>query len=158
MNLYFCHAQRPSIVRSQIIFFFNHFAGIAQYLAECGFRATGMFAQFIQDFLFLNGYNTCFQLLHILADVCHGLTQFAGNGAKELSFLRKKGVLIVSSGNIIHNLRYMAYMNEKPLDWALEFDAKSTELINKGDHASLINYKSLGSSAEISVSVRPTRR
>ncbi len=71
--------------------------------------------------------------------------------AKELSFLRKKGVLIVSSGNIIHNLRYMAYMNEKPFDWALEFDAKSTELINKGDHTSLINYKSLGSSAEISV-------
>lgn len=71
--------------------------------------------------------------------------------AKELSFLRRKGVLIVSSGNIVHNLRYGAYMNEKPFDWALEFDAKSEELINKGDHASLINYKSLGSAAEISV-------
>lgn len=71
--------------------------------------------------------------------------------AKELSYLRKKGVLIVGSGNIVHNLRYMAYMNEKPLDWALEFDAKSEELMNKGDHASLINYKALGSAAEISV-------
>lgn len=71
--------------------------------------------------------------------------------AKELAFLRRKGVLIVSSGNIVHNLRYMAYMNKKPLDWALEFDAKVEELINSGDHTSLINYKKLGSSAEISV-------
>lgn len=71
--------------------------------------------------------------------------------AKELSYLRKKGVLIVSSGNIVHNLRYMAHMYSKPFDWALEFDAKTEELMNKGDHQSLINYKSLGSSAEIAV-------
>jgi len=71
--------------------------------------------------------------------------------AKELNYLRKKGVLIVGSGNIVHNLRYMAYAYEKPLDWALEFDAKSEELMNKGDHAALINYKTLGSAAEISV-------
>jgi len=71
--------------------------------------------------------------------------------AKELLFLRKRGVLIVSSGNIVHNLRYMRYMYDKPFDWALEFDSKTEELMNAGDHASLINYKSLGTAAEISV-------
>ncbi len=71
--------------------------------------------------------------------------------AKELAFLRKRGVLIVSSGNIVHNLRYMRYMYEKPFDWAVEFDTKTEELMNSGDHTSLINYKSLGTSAEIAV-------
>lgn len=71
--------------------------------------------------------------------------------SKELLFLRKRGVLIVSSGNIVHNLRYMRYMFDKPFDWALEFDSKTEELMNAGDHASLINYKSLGTAAEISV-------
>lgn len=71
--------------------------------------------------------------------------------AKELAFLRKKGVLIVGSGNIVHNLRYMQYMYNKPFDWALEFDAKVEELIADENHAALINYKSLGEAAEISV-------
>lgn len=65
--------------------------------------------------------------------------------------MRKRGVLIVSSGNIVHNLKYMRYMYDKPFDWALEFDSKTEELMNAGDHASLINYKSLGTAAEISV-------
>lgn len=89
----------------------------------------------------------CFQLsLNYTRDL-----QWHYDLAKELSYLRRKGVLIVGSGNIVHNLRYMAYMNSKPFDWALEFDAKTEELMNKGDHASLINYKSLGTAAEISV-------
>lgn len=89
----------------------------------------------------------CFQLsLNYTRDM-----QWHYDLAKELSYLRKKGVLIVGSGNIVHNLRYMAYMNSKPFDWALEFDAKTEELMNSGDHASLINYKTLGSAAEISV-------
>lgn len=71
--------------------------------------------------------------------------------AKELAFLRKKGVLIVGSGNIVHNLRFMRDMFNKPFDWALEFDAKVEALIADGNHQSLINYKTLGSAAEISV-------
>lgn len=89
----------------------------------------------------------CFQLsLNYTRDL-----QWHYDLAKELAYLRKKGVLIVSSGNIVHNLRYMRNMFDKPFDWALEFDAKVEELINKGDHQSLINYKALGSSAEIAV-------
>jgi len=71
--------------------------------------------------------------------------------AKELLFLRKKGVLIVGSGNIVHNLRYAQYMYNKPFDWALEFDAKVEELIADRNHTALINYKTLGEAAQISV-------
>lgn len=71
--------------------------------------------------------------------------------AKELAFLRKKGVLIVCSGNIVHNLRYARFGDVQPYDWAIEFDEKVKELILKGDHQSLINYQALGESALLSV-------
>lgn len=71
--------------------------------------------------------------------------------AQQLSYLRKKGVLIVGSGNIVHNLRYMAYMNSKPFDWALEFDAKIESLILDKNHTDIINYKKLGAAAEVAV-------
>jgi len=71
--------------------------------------------------------------------------------AGELSFLRKKGVLIVGSGNIVHNLSNFKALFEESPEWALEFDAKSAELIEKGDHQALINYKQLGKAAMLSV-------
>jgi 4,5-DOPA dioxygenase extradiol len=68
--------------------------------------------------------------------------------AKELASLRKKGVLIVGSGNMVHNLQMVAWdkMNESGYgyDWALEANEKMKSLILSGDHSSLINYKSLG--------------
>jgi len=72
--------------------------------------------------------------------------------AKELSGLRKKGVLIVGSGNIVHNLR-MADLSDKaqPYDWAIEFDATAKKLIDSGDHQKLIDYKKLGNSALLSI-------
>ncbi|UKN01092.1 4,5-DOPA dioxygenase extradiol [Paracrocinitomix mangrovi] len=78
--------------------------------------------------------------------------QFHYDLAKELSALRKKGVLIIGSGNIVHNLRMASFAeNPTPYDWALEFDQKSKELIEKKDHASLIKYKDLGKSALLSI-------
>lgn len=72
--------------------------------------------------------------------------------AKELSILRKKGVLIIGSGNIVHNLRYARLSGDtKPYDWAIEFDQISKELIEIGDHNSLINYESLGAAAKLSI-------
>lgn len=71
--------------------------------------------------------------------------------AKELSFLRKKGVLIVSSGNIVHNLKELKSITQRPSDWAIEFDSKVASLINNGDHKQLINYKKLGKAAITSV-------
>ncbi len=68
--------------------------------------------------------------------------------AKELATFRDKGILIVGSGNIVHNLRQVAW--DKPddveygHDWALEANALLKKLILENDHKSLINYKSLG--------------
>lgn len=72
--------------------------------------------------------------------------------AKELALLRRKGVLILGSGNIVHNLRYAKLGgNQTPYDWALEFDEKAKSLIDAGDHHSLINYHKLGEAAKLSV-------
>lgn len=71
--------------------------------------------------------------------------------AQQLGFLRQRGVLIVGSGNIVHNLRYMRQMFQPSPDWALEFDEKSTQLILDRNHKQLINYLELGSAAEISI-------
>lgn len=70
--------------------------------------------------------------------------------AKQLSELRKKGVLIFGSGNIVHNLRLVKW-EDTAYDWAIEFDTKIKEAIEKGDHQSVINYVNLGKAAELSV-------
>lgn len=70
--------------------------------------------------------------------------------AKELSALRKKGVLIIGSGNIVHNLGMIDWSG-KPYDWTIEFDAKIKKFIDERDHASVINYDKLGSIAKLAV-------
>ena len=71
---------------------------------------------------------------------------------KELAGLREKGVLIIGSGNIVHNLGRMNYDAEsKPFSWAEEFDEITKRLILKGDHTSLIAYEKLGAAALLSV-------
>ncbi len=70
--------------------------------------------------------------------------------AKELAELRKKGVLIFGSGNIVHNLGLVQWQ-DTAFDWAIEFDTKISELISKGDHNSIIHYKDLGKAAQLSV-------
>ncbi len=70
--------------------------------------------------------------------------------AKELSGLRKKGVLIIGSGNIVHNLG-MIQWGGKAFDWAIEFDSKIKGFIDEKNHASIINYDKLGSIAKLAV-------
>jgi len=70
--------------------------------------------------------------------------------AKELSSLRKKGVLIMGSGNIVHNLGRVQF-SEQAYDWAVEFDAKAKELIVAHDHDALIHYEKLGTAAKLSI-------
>ncbi|MGZ3846935.1 MAG: 4,5-DOPA-extradiol-dioxygenase [Flavisolibacter sp.] len=75
--------------------------------------------------------------------------------AKELYGLRKKGVLIIGSGNMVHNLRMVAWdkLNETEYgyDWALQVNEKFKELISNGNHDQLINYSSLGREALLAI-------
>jgi len=74
--------------------------------------------------------------------------------AKELYQLRKKGVLIIGSGNMVHNLRMVSWskMNENyGYDWALQMNETFKELILNGDHKPLINYESLGAESRLAI-------
>ncbi len=75
--------------------------------------------------------------------------------AKELYALRKKGVLIIGSGNMVHNLGMIAFnkVNEPEYgyDWAKSINEKFKSLIREGDHKPLINYSSLGKEALLAI-------
>lgn len=74
--------------------------------------------------------------------------------AKELGKLREKGVLIVGSGNIVHNLRKIEWskLNENfGYDWALEANKKMKEFVLNGDHESLISFTNQGKEFQLSI-------
>jgi len=75
--------------------------------------------------------------------------------AKELSALRKKGVLIVGSGNMVHNLRLLAWdklnQSDYSYDWALEASATMKKYILGEDFQQLVNYTSQGKAFELSI-------
>lgn len=75
--------------------------------------------------------------------------------AKELYGLRKKGVLIIGSGNMVHNLRMLSWqhMNNPGFgyDWALKMNDTFKQLITDGDYKPLINYDSLGAEAKLAI-------
>jgi 4,5-DOPA dioxygenase extradiol len=71
---------------------------------------------------------------------------------KRLAPLREEGVLIVGSGNVVHNLHAYAWGRHpaEPFDWATRFDAGVRELLVAGDDAPLVDYESLGRDALLS--------
>lgn len=75
--------------------------------------------------------------------------------AGELARLRKKGVLIIGSGNMVHNLRMVAWdkLNEPSygFDWAIEMNENFKSMIADGKHDLLVQYEKLGGNASLSI-------
>jgi len=68
---------------------------------------------------------------------------------KALKTLREKNVLILGSGNIVHNLSRVGWEMDGGYPWAIDFDGYIKEQIMKREFQNVINYKNAGSSAEI---------
>lgn len=73
--------------------------------------------------------------------------------AKELYALRKKGVLIIGSGNMVHNLRMMSWemINGGGYDWTLQINETFKSLIKNNHHQPLIDYQTLGKEAMLAI-------
>jgi 4,5-DOPA dioxygenase extradiol len=75
--------------------------------------------------------------------------------AKQLISLRNKGVLIIGSGNMVHNLRMIAWdklqESEYGYDWAIEMNSIFKDKISNSDFQSLINYEKLGAAAKLAI-------
>jgi 4,5-DOPA dioxygenase extradiol len=71
---------------------------------------------------------------------------------RRLAPLRDRGVLIVGSGNLVHNLHAYAWGRQavEPYDWAVRFETLAREWMQTGEHQPLIDYEHLGSDAALS--------
>jgi len=72
---------------------------------------------------------------------------------RQLAPLREEGVLIVGSGNLVHNLHTYAWggRSQDPYDWAIRFEDVAKELILSGAHKTLVDYEALGPDAALSI-------
>jgi 4,5-DOPA dioxygenase extradiol len=81
-------------------------------------------------------------------------TEYHYNLAKQLQSLRKKGVLIIGSGNMVHNFSYMQLKGHFNAhfghDWAIEANETFKKLITENDFKSLINFKTYSSALKLS--------
>ncbi|KAA2240942.1 4,5-DOPA dioxygenase extradiol [Chitinophaga agrisoli] len=85
----------------------------------------------------------------------HQPPQYHYELAKELAALRKKGVLIIGSGNMVHNLRMVAWDRmdrpEYGYDWCIEMNELFKKHILDGNHQALIDYEKLSKSARLAI-------
>ncbi len=92
-------------------------------------------------------------IIQLSLDYCQ-TPQYHYELAQELKSLRKKGVLIVGSGNIVHNLRMVEWSKLNKTfgyDWAIEANEKMKQFILNNDHKSLINYAKQGKEFQLSI-------
>ena len=101
-------------------------------------------------------------LVHMFPDALIPVVQLSINETEPASFhyelgtrlspLRNEGVLVMGSGNLVHNLHTYAWGTHgvEPFDWAMRFDQKARELILNDNHQPLIEYEKLGRDALLS--------
>ena len=79
--------------------------------------------------------------------------EFHYETAKRLAPLRDEGVLVIGSGNIVHNLHTYAWGKHEvePFDWAVRFETQARRFMMNGEDKSLVNYEALGRDALLSV-------
>jgi 4,5-DOPA dioxygenase extradiol len=72
---------------------------------------------------------------------------------KKLAPLRKEGILVAGSGNLVHNLHTYAWGRHmpEPYDWAVRFETMAKALMTAGDNDPLLHYEKLGRDAMLSI-------
>lgn len=72
---------------------------------------------------------------------------------KRLASLREEGVLVIGSGNIVHNLHTYAWGKREvpPFDWAVRFEKQARNLLLAADDGPLVAYETLGGDAKLSI-------
>lgn len=102
-------------------------------------------------------------LVHLFPGADIPVVQLAIDGAQPPEFhlalgrrlapLRDEGVLVVGSGNLVHNLHAYAWGSRpvEPYDWARRFETRARELLVAGEDAALAAYEELGDDALLSV-------
>ncbi|GAC1429498.1 MAG: 4,5-DOPA dioxygenase extradiol [Thermoanaerobaculia bacterium] len=78
--------------------------------------------------------------------------QFHFDAGRRLSALRDDGVLVMGSGNLVHNLHAYAWGRHpvEPFDWAVRFEGTARELMTAGNFQPLVDYESMGRDAMLS--------
>jgi len=73
--------------------------------------------------------------------------------AKQIAPLRDEGILIIGSGNLVHNLHTYAWgkQNVEPFDWAVRFENEAKDLMLAADHKPLASYELMGKDAQLSI-------
>ncbi len=102
-------------------------------------------------------------LLHVYPDADIPIVQLSIDKTQPPSFhfevggkvapLRDEGILIVGSGNLVHNLRTYAWGRNlpDPYDWAVRFEAEAKQMMLAGEYRPLIDYEKLGPDAKLSI-------
>ncbi len=72
---------------------------------------------------------------------------------RQLRPLRDEGILVMGSGDVVHNLHSYAWGRHpvEPFDWATRFETLARKLMEAGDHQTLVDYDALGRDAELSI-------
>lgn len=70
---------------------------------------------------------------------------------QKLATLRDEGILIIGSGNVVHNLRTLVWGDAPPFDWATRFNDYVRDHLLREDFAALIHYEQAGTDARLAV-------